>query len=226
MTPPIALIALGIAIPVGIIGAYTIAQRRRREALQQFSEQRGYRFEKERPGAEDALAEVFPIFGKGHGRDWGCTITGQVGGTPFTAFDYLYITGSGKSSHRHRLAMMLWDTPGVNLPRFSLGPEGFWRRVAQRCGAQDFDFEGDEEFSRGYELQGDDEAAVRALFTPARRAYLVAPGPDGKLVRHHLGGAGTRLLWWQTGRLPAPEALDQFLADGDRVRRLFVEDRG
>ena len=223
MTPPIAVIALGIAVPVGIIGAYVLAERRRREALQQYSEQRGYRFDPKRPDAEIELAEAFPIFRKGHGHDWGCTITGQIGGTPFTAFDYLYVTGGGKNSQRHRIAMMLWETPGASLPRFSLGPEGFWRRIAQRFGAQDFDFEGDEAFSRGYELQGDDEAAVRALFTPARRAFLVAMGPDEKVQRHHLAGAGTRLLWWRLGRLPKPDDLDQFLADGDRVRRLFME---
>ncbi len=225
MTPPVAVIALGIAIPLGIIGAYVLAERRRREALQQYSEQRGYRFEKERPGAEDALVDVFPIFQKGHGHDWGCTITGQVGGTPFTAFDYTYVTGGGKNSQRHRLAMMMWEVLEVNLPRFSLGPEGFWRRIAQRFGAQDFDFEGDEEFSKGYELQGDDEPAVRALFTPMRRAYLIAAGPDGKVQRHHLAGAGTRLLWWLDKRLPKPDDLDQFIADGDRVRRLFTEER-
>lgn len=224
MIPPAAIVALA-AVPVVIVGAFILTERRRRDALLQYSEQRGYRFEKSRPGGEAELWEAFPIFRKGRGHAWGCTITGQVGRTPFTAFDYVYITGSGKSSHRNPLAMMLWETPGVNLPRFSLGPEGFWNRLAQRFGKQDFDFEGDEEFSRGYELQGDDETAVRALFTPARRAYLVAAGPDGTVQRHHLAGAGSRLLWWRTGRLPRPDQLDQFIADGDRMRRLFLEER-
>lgn len=226
MIPPAAIIAAAVAVPAAILGTLFVAERRRNEALQEYTEQRGYRFERKRAGAEQALAEVFPIFKRGHGRRWGGTITGQVGGKPFTAFDYVYVTGGGNSSHRHRLAMMLWETPGLTLPRFSLVPEGFWRRVAQRFGARDFDFEGDEEFSRGYELQGDDEAVVRALFTPARRAYLVAAGPDGTVPRHHLAGAGSRLLWWRSGRLPAPDQLDQFIADGDRVRRLFTEDRG
>ncbi len=225
MIPPAAIIAAAVAVPAGILGALFIAERRRTEALQQYTEQRGYRFERKRAGAEQELAEVFPIFKRGHGRNWGGTISGQVGGQPFTAFDYVYVTGGGHSNHRHRLAMILWETPGLTLPRFTLVPEGFWRRVAQRFGAQDFDFDGDEEFSRGYELQGDDEAAVRALFTPARRAYLVAAGPDGSVLRHHLAGAGSRLLWWCTGRLPAPDQLDQFIADGDRVRRLFMEER-
>ena len=224
MIPPTAFVALA-AIPVVIAGAFIVTERRRRDALQQYSEQRGYRFEPKRPGAEIELCEAFPIFRKGRSHSWGCTITGQVGRTPFTAFDYVYVTGSGKSSHRNSLAMMLWETPGVNLPRFSLGPEGFWNRLAQRFGKQDFDFENDEEFSRGYELQGDGETAVRALFTPARRAYLVAAGPDGAAPRHHLAGAGSRLLWWRSGRLPRPDQLDQFIADGDRIRRLFLEER-
>ena len=225
MIPPVATYALAAAVPLGFVAAFALVERRRREALQEYSEQRGYQFEKKRPGAEIELSEAFPIFRKGRGHAWGCTITGQFGKTPFTAFDYVYITGSGRSSHRNPLAMMLWETPGVNLPRFSLGPEGFWRRLAQRFGAQDFDFESDEAFSRAYELQGDDETAVRALFTPARRAYLVAAGPDDKPQRQHLAGAGTRLLWWRDGRLPKPDDLDQFIADGDRMRRLFIEER-
>ena len=223
MIPPPAIVALA-AVPVVIIGVFVIAERRRREALQQYAEQRGYRFERNRKNAERALADAFPIFQRGHNRSWGSTITGQVGGKPFTAFDYVYVTGGGNSSHRHRLAMMLWEMPELSLPRFSLAPEGFWNRLAQRFGKQDFDFEGDEEFSRGYELQGDDEAGVRALFTPARRAFLVAAGPDGKAQRHHLAGAGKRLLWWRTRRLPVPDEMDQFIADGDRVRRMFTEE--
>jgi hypothetical protein len=223
--PPAAIIAVAVAIPAGIVGAFVLAGKRRREALQQYSEQRGYQFERKRSGAEQALAEAFPIFRRGHGRSWGCTITGQVGGKPFTVFEYVYVTGGGNSSHRHPLAMMLWQAPDVSLPRFSCVPEGFWNRLAQRFGKQDFYFDGDEEFSRGYELQGDDEAGVRALFTVARRAYLNAARPDGRNERHHLAGAGNRLLWWRTGRLPVPDEMDQFIADGDRIRRLFMEER-
>jgi hypothetical protein len=222
--PAAAIVALA-AIPVVIVGAFLLTERRRRDALRQYAEQRGYGFEPKRSGAQVPLADAFPIFKKGHARSWSCTITGQFGGKPFTAFDYAYRMGSGNSSHRHPLAMMLWEAPDVSLLRFSCVPEGFWNRLAQRFGKQDIDFEGDEEFSRRYELQGDDEAGVRALFTAARRAYLSAARPDGRNERHHLAGAGNRLLWWRTGRLPVPDAMDQFIADGDRIRRLFMEER-
>lgn len=141
----------------------------------------------------------------------------------FTAFDYSYATGGGNSARRHRFAMMLWESPDTRLPRFSLAPEGFFQRLGQRFGVKDYDFTEDPEFSRAYQLQGDDEAAVRALFTPARRAYLLAAGATmEKPRRHHLAGAGSRLLWWRNGRLPGLEELDQFLADGDAVRRQFL----
>ncbi len=61
--PPAAIIAVAVAIPAGIVGALAVADKRRREALQQYSEQRGYQFERKRRGAEQALAEEFPISG-------------------------------------------------------------------------------------------------------------------------------------------------------------------
>jgi len=220
---PIAIFALFGAFLALVFGGRAMYERRRRDALQQYCQERGYRFERERPGAATALAAEFPIFTKGHGQTWSSTVTGTVGGNSFTAFEYVYITGYGRNRQTHKLGMMYWETPGTNLPRFSCGPEGFWRRIAQRFGAQDFDFAEDEAFSRAYELQGDDEAAVRALFTPSRRMFLVSAGPDGTTQRQHVAGAGTRLLWWRAGRLPGPQELDQFIADGERVRRMFTE---
>lgn len=225
MIPPVIPVVAAVVVVGGTIAAVLYRERRRRAALEEYCLIRGYRFERERPGAEAQLAGTFDIFTHGHGRRWGATIDGQVGGRPFTAFEYAYVTGGGKNSNRHRFTVMLWESPDAILPRFSLVPEGFFRRLAQRFGTQDFDFEEDAEFSRAYQLQGDDERAVRALFTPARRAFLMAESPDGRrATRHHLAGDGTRLLWWRNGRLPSPDALDLLIADGDRLRRLFIEE--
>ena len=225
MIPPVLSVLGAVAVAGGVVGALLVRQRRHRAALEEYCLVRGYRFEPERRGAEAPLAGTFPIFKQGRRRRWGATINGQVGGRPFTAFEYTYMTGGGNSNQQHRLTAFLWDVPEAALPRFSLVPEGFFRRLAQRFGVQDFDFDEDAEFSRGYQLQGDDERAVRALFTGARRAYLIAESPDGRRApRHHLAGAGTQLLWWRNGRLPGPDDLDQLIADGDRLRRLFLED--
>lgn len=226
MIPPILPILGAVAAAGGVAASVLYYERRRRAALEEYCLIRGYHFERERPGAEAPFAGAFGVFTHGRRRRWGATITGQVGGRPFTAFEYSYVTGGGNHSNRHRFTAMLWESPDSSLPRFSLGPESFFHRIAQRFGAKDFDFEEDPEFSRAYQLQGDDERAVRALFTPSRRAMLMAEAPDGRRApKHHLAGAGTRLLWWRDGRLPGPDDLDQLIADGDRLRRLFMESR-
>jgi len=53
----------------------------------------------------------------------------------------------------------------------------------------------------------------------------MAESPDGRRAPgHHLAGDGSRLLWWRDGRLPSADALDLLIADGDRLRRLFMEE--
>ncbi|HJQ66250.1 MAG TPA: hypothetical protein VJ816_07735 [Gemmatimonadales bacterium] len=222
MTPVlIGVVAAGV---VGTIAAFAfVVERKRGAGLTEYCLMRGYHLERERPDARDQLADAFAVFRQGRHRRWRWTITGAIGGRAFTAFDYDFVTGGGNSTHRHHLGMVLWEAPEARLPRFSLAPEGFFQRLGQRFGVKDFDFVEDPEFSRAYQLQGDDEAAVRTLFTSARRAVLMAPGPGmEKPRRHHLAGDGARLLWWGNGGLPGPEDLDQFLAEGDAVRRQFL----
>jgi hypothetical protein len=224
VTPALLPWAVAGVLLVGGAVAGVIARRRRREALEHYCLTRGYHFEAERPGAETALAGAFPIFGKGRRRRWGVTISGRIGGCPFTAFEYSYMTGGNNSNRRHRLSAILWELGEANLPRFALKPEHALDRLAQRFGTQDFDFPDDPVFSRCYQLQGDDEAAVRDLFTSARRAYLTTPAPDGdEPVLHHLAGSGGRLLWWRNRSLPRADELDRLLADGDRLRRVLVD---
>ena len=175
----------------------------------------GYRFERGRDGGEAALAGSFSVFKQGHRHRWGATINGQVGGRPFTLFDYTYVTGGGNSNNRHRLTLMLWDAPEGNLPRFSLVPEGFFNRLAQRFGTQDFDFEKMRSADAPTSCRATTSEGPGAVH-PARRAFLIAESPDGRRApRHHLAGAGTG-LWWRDGRLPGPDDLDQLIADGDR----------
>lgn len=61
-----------------------------------------------------------------------------------------------------------------------------------------------------------DEAAIRALFTPAvRQVFAHNRG-------HHVAGAGHHLFWWRLGTLPKPDELDAFLTEGDGIRRALV----
>ena len=192
-------------------------ENRRREVLEQYALTRGYRFERERPDGQSRLVGELELFNTGHSRRWGYTLTGRVNSRDCTVFEYRYTTGSGKSSNMHRCAMILWEVGGVGLPQFTLTPEGFFDRVGELFGMQDFDFAEDPEFSRAYRLRGPNEAAVRALFTANRRSALTA------VKGQRLMASGRYLVWWRNGRLPGPDHLDQFLADGDQIRRQFPD---
>jgi hypothetical protein len=112
---------------------------------------------------------------------------------------------------------LLWSI-GRTLPQFLLTPEGLLARIAAYFGGQDIDFADSPEFSRAYRLRGSDEAAVRSLFTPARRQVF-------ELNRgQHAAGAGGELMWWRDGALPPPDAFDAFLMEGERVRGAFARD--
>jgi len=193
------------------------AERKRREALEGFCLMRGFRFEAERPGAEASLAAFFEPFRSGHSRKWGYTLSGTVGGRPVTAFEYVWVTGGGKSSHRHAIHAMLWETPGGRLPAFTLGPENLLTRLAGVFGSQDIDFAETPEFSSAYRLRGADEAAIRAFLTPALRQYLaLTPGQQ-------IAAGGAHLLLWRGGRFPKPDQLEPFLMEGDALARQLLK---
>jgi len=113
----------GGAVLVG--GGVLVAQaaaRKRREALEAFCLMRGFRFEPERRGAEVPLAALAEQFRSG-------------------------VAGGGKSSHRHCIHGLLWETAASRLPAFTLGPEHFlwWRsgRLPKPDQMEQFLMEGD-----------------------------------------------------------------------------------
>jgi hypothetical protein len=207
---------------VAIVGAAIAVARRleqkRRAALEEFSLVRGFRFEAERPDAEQALQQAFEPFNQGRSRTWGCTITGQKNRVPFTAFEYSWVTGSGKHSSRHHIAVVLWERDGADFPKFMLSPEGWFTRLGDLFGMQDIDFVESPDFSRAYRLKGPDEARIRALFSPDIRQFFEAT-PDQQVA-----GSGRFLFWWNGGRLPPTEQLDEWLEQGDHVRRRFIKE--
>ena len=198
------------------IAFYTYSmQQRRAQAYRAFAATTGYTYVMRRPGEEAKYTGILPMFGQGHGQTWQHEISGTFNGLPFTAFEYVYFVGYGRSQTTHRQAMIKWESASATLPQFTLGPENFFSRIGQALGSLDIDFPEDEPFSRDYVLRGQDEAAVRTLFTQALRSELASQ--QGQ----HLAGGGRVLFWWRNGSLPGPDGCNDFLSAGDRIRQLF-----
>lgn len=201
-----------VAVAAGWIPFVLYREKKRREACETYCLTRGFSFASKRPEAEQAYADIGALFKRGFGR-WGYTIAGRWNSSSFTAFEYQY--GSGKSTRFFRV--MLWESADTALPKFSLAPEGFLARIGEKLGMQDIDFAEDPGFSQAYQLRGPDEPAIRSLFTARIRGFFAAN------TGHHVAGGGGHLFWWQDGRLPAVDELDAFLAEGDGIRRVFLE---
>ena len=222
---PVLLMAGGFAVAVALgfrSAVYDwVADRRRGRMCAQYCLERGFEFERERPGEERRhAATCAPVFGEGHGQRWGLTITGTYRGSPFTAFEFAWITGPEPSRHSKHLKIggILWPVER-QLPQFMLTPKGLSLddspAVYWYPSAQDIDFDDSPDFSSAYRLQGGDEAAVRALWTPELR-HTFAREPS-----HGVAAGPAELLWWRTGSLPSPKVLDQFLTDGNRILQLL-----
>ena len=87
---------------------------------------------------------------------------------------FAYTIGSGKSRRTRRQTVAVMHRRSGRLTPFQLRPEGLFEKIVQSLGGQDIDFVDRPGFSRRYVLQGDDEAAIRALLTDeVINGYLV-----------------------------------------------------
>jgi hypothetical protein len=135
------------------------------------------------------------------------------GGDKLSLFDLAY--GRGKGQHQETIATL--ESPRLAVPGFAVRPERTIDRLIPMIGHGDIDFDGNPVFSHRYFLRGQDEAAVRALFTPKRLAAFEGVEPCV------VAGAGTRLLYFEPDHLIWPGALDAFLG---RASRIFDVIRG
>ena len=218
MIEPQWLIIGGVAALVGSLALVSRAQqRRRRAAYEEFSLIRGFTFEPERPGGEARFRDVFEPFNEGRRRTWGYTISGRKNQSPFTAFEYKWVTGGGKHSSLHQVSGIVWEREDAALPKFQLSPEGWVSRLGEMFGMQDIDFPDSPEFSQAYRLTGPDERAIRELFTTEIRHFFAA------IPKQHVAGGGKFLFWFRNFHLPSVDHLDEWLEQGDHVRRRFFK---
>jgi hypothetical protein len=101
------------------------------------------------------------------------------------------------------------------LAAFSLRPEGAWDKISSWFGSADIDFETHKKFSRSFVLRGQNEAAVRRLFTPPVLDYFEQH--SGSSVE----GSDHTLLFYRHGKSVPPAGVTQFLADAFESSSLF-----
>jgi hypothetical protein len=130
-------------------------------------------------------------------------------------FEYRYTTGGGDSSHDWRQTVISFRSPDLNLPQFTLRPEGLFDKIGSVLGRRDVDFESHPVFSKKYVLRGRDEERIRRAF----RAELLTllESQSGVSVE----GEGQRLIFYRTGKVVPPDQVRAFMEEGFRIYSLL-----
>jgi len=215
---------LFVAVGLVMIGAEIagrLAERQRTEQLRAVASRLGLDFSPEsQPQLVERLAH-FQLFLQGHsGKAWN-VMDGLAGTVKVQLFDHSYMIGSDSQLvHTWRQTVLLFESARLQLPAFSLRPEGAWDGVAGLFGQQDIELEASPEFSRAYVLQGLDEDQVRAIFSEPAVAYC---------NRHpdlYVEGWGQQLIYYHKGRRMKSEEIPGFFQEGLDVLDLWIQKEG
>jgi len=195
-------------------------ETQRIEQMRFVAERMGFSFRVEGdPGLQERLGP-FHLFSKGHSRKIENVLRREIHDIEVTLFEYRYRTNSGKHTQTHRQTVLLFETARLQLPLFSLRPQGMLQRIAGMFGYQDINFENHPFFSESYLLRGHEEVQIRSLFDEEALCYFTRH--EGLCVE----GDGQRLVFYQRGQAVEPGWLEGFLEQGLDVLDLFMKREG
>ena len=159
------LALLGILTLIGGI-AWIVRHfdRKRTEALAQVAAEKKMGFLAKGDGTLREKMKTFALFNKGHSRKLKNVMKADTEIAQLCIFDYQYTVGGGQNSRTYVLSVASFESDEMQLPDFSLRPEGFFQRLGAAFGMQDIDFKDHPEFSNRFVLTGKDESAIRRFF--------------------------------------------------------------
>jgi hypothetical protein len=153
-----------------------------------------------------------------HGHVRALTNLMEIAGTDelrIQVFEYYYCIGPAATGTHFQQTVLRVQSPLLDLPEFVAHPEPFFYEYGEALGLQNIDVPNHREFDRMFTVQGTDEAATRAVFTPAVIRFL----------REHPGlvleGDGDHLLLYHPAKTLNPDELAVFVEEGKQSTALI-----
>ena len=213
----IAFWALFIGLAVFLIIYNKRKEKERTQALQQLAVNLGWSFAADAPLTQIAWLDQFTLFSQGRSRQIKNFMYGQAQGVKAAVFDYIYVTGSGKSQQTHYQTVVYLEPLNVALPMFSLRPETLFHRMLSAFGYQDIDFGQRPEFSKQYILRGQNELAIRQAFND--RVLSFFEGYAGTCV----DAGGNQLFIYRAGQRFQPPEIEGYVGLGLQAMNLLKQ---
>lgn len=207
------VVIIGVVIVATVIGHKREKERTRQ--LQSGASFLGLQFTETAPMNWIPNLEKFALFSQGHSKRIFNMMYGEIGGVKAALFDYEYVVGHGKNRTTYRQSVAYFEPHNLNLPFFSLRPEGTLYKLFQVFGFQDIDFGNRPIFSSKYLLRGADEQGIRNTFGDSLLAfYEMNQGISTD------GGGNQLFIFRQAYRTPPHEA-QSFINWAMPLQKLF-----
>jgi hypothetical protein len=145
-------------------------------------------------------------------------MVGMSGSFEAIVFDYTY--RAGKSSITQTMACF---SHHIQLPPFTLKPEGMLDRIGDAIVHNDIDFDSHPTFSQRYALKSPDEASTRHVFTPAVLTQIEQISSEAKW---NLETSGINLFIFRAGRTVSPSSLASFLQQTSALATVIFNSEG
>ena len=222
------VVAIGIAIVVALILIFSAVRRlyesKRSEALRSVAVSLGMSFEDGRDIDATKRFGSFQLFSIGDGKKVRNCLSGTIDGVDVTTFGYEYTVGGGESSSTLRQTVVLFRSNELSLPEFELRPR---KTIAERFvgKGEGIKFDANPEFSESYFLSGNNESAIRHVFSRSVLEYfeshkgLSVEGRDEILLCYR-SDEGNADLGFRGARL-RPDEIKLFLDEGRALFGLF-----
>jgi len=190
-------------------------ERERTSGLKSSATLLGWQFAEEAPLSYLPNPGNFALFGQGHNKQIKNLMYGETNGVKAALFDYIYVTGSGKSRQTHYQSVVYFEPRHLNIPFFSLRPENVLHKMIAVFGYQDIDFGHRPTFSSQYLLRGADEQAIRSTFNePLLGFYEMSKGAC-------TDGGGNQLFIFRPGYRAPPHEAQSFINWAETLQNLF-----
>ncbi len=147
--------ALIIVVGAAVIAIAAWFSAKRRKELASWASGNGLAFRPRRDNGFDERYRAFGCLRRGYSRCAYNIAEGDWNGRQVTAFDYRYVTGSGKNRQTHHFSAVVLRS-NVALKALRIRSENIFDRVTEFFGLDDIDFES-AEFSREFHVKSPDK---------------------------------------------------------------------
>ena len=200
---PLIIIGVVLLMTAAIVVLNLWSVKKRRESMENFDQESGLQYAVDDRSFSTVITESsrFEIFQRGRRRTASNLLRGYRSGIEVSIFDYRFTTGSGKNRHVHQQTILLLTLSDARLEPFRLRPQHLLDKIATTFGQQDINFPDQPEFSKRYRLQGENESAIRSVFSLAVMEFFEQQS------NQTVEAGDNQILFYTAGRLLKTEVL-------------------